>query len=107
MAAPKTIKEYIGKVLLLPHRWWGDKIAKDSYPQDWQKGHTEITLKNYVPAKGTDVESLQFVTDDGEEYLIVEKDLKRYWKDVTIHTCIYYPLRYYTSSRYDQLTFFH
>ena len=81
MAPPLCIKDYIGKVLLLPHTWWGEKVAKESYPNDWRKGHSEITLLEYVSKKRNKVESLRFEADDGETYVIAEEDLKKFWTD--------------------------
>ena len=81
MAAPKGIKSFLQYTLRLPHLWWGKKIAKEHYPNDWQRGHKEIVLTGYAEACGDDLEAMTFVADDGETYKIIEQTLKTYWRE--------------------------
>ena len=81
MAAPKCIKDYIGKTLLLPHLFWGEAEARGSYPNDWGKGHAEVTLLENRPATRKEVERLTFKADDGQTYVIPEDLLKQYWNE--------------------------
>ena len=110
MAAPKSLQDYVGKELRLPHRWWGDVIARKSYPDEWKTGYQLVTLGKFVPAKKGNVDSLQFVADDGEDYLIIEKELKQYWKEKRFKgnsVTIYCSLLHYPSLYSPQLTLFY
>ena len=80
MATSDDIKFFLNEELWLPHLWWGKEIAKDCYPNDWQKGHSVVVLEKYVPATNSCEETLAFTADDGEEYYIIRSDLKHYFK---------------------------
>jgi hypothetical protein len=78
MAAPKSIKDYLGKKLNLPHTYWGAD-AKAHYPDNWKTGSQLVTLSQYRKAQNGDEESLVFKADDDDEYLITLTSLKTYW----------------------------
>jgi hypothetical protein len=81
MAPPKHLKDYLKKQLHLPHLYWGKKVAKECYPDDWQTGSQLVQLQKYHPAQGEDHESLGFMADDDDDYKIVLQSLKTYWSE--------------------------
>jgi len=36
MAPPKQLKDYLNKLVHLPHLYWGKTVAKEFYPDDWK-----------------------------------------------------------------------
>ena len=81
MAAPNRTKDFLNMELCLPHMYWGLTDAKRYYPNDWKKGHQLVVLKTQHPATETTVESLEFTSDNDENYMITLQDLKQYWKE--------------------------
>jgi hypothetical protein len=70
MAAKSTEPQFLLAVLQLPHLFWGEKDAKEAYPDDWSTGSQNVTLHTYVPVKKNAKEHYKFTADDGEDYCI-------------------------------------